>query len=103
MGFGERLLLARTAKGFTGEYLGSQVGVSKQTISHWEAGRHAPDIEQIRGLCNALGVTPNWLLEVAESDLPAEALAEARIFAKLGPEDRKRWRTIRNAMFSTAA
>lgn len=99
MGFKERLRQARKAREISGEYLGTQVGVSKQTISHWEHGRYEPSIEQIKGLCNALRVTPNWLFE-AEADLPPDALEEARVYARLTPDERARWRTVRQAMFA---
>jgi transcriptional regulator with XRE-family HTH domain len=101
MGFRERLRSARDAKGLTGEALGAQLGVSKQTISHWEAGRYEPNVEQIRGLCNVLKITPNYLFEVDDTALPPDALEEARIYARLGVEDQRRWRTIRQAMFTT--
>lgn len=102
MAFKDRLRAARLALGLTGEYVGSQVGVSKQTISHWEAGRYEPNIEQMRGLCNVLKITPNYLFEADDLNLPPDAIEEARIYARLSPEDRRRWRTIRQAMFSTA-
>jgi transcriptional regulator with XRE-family HTH domain len=101
MGFGDRLRAARKALGLTGDHVGSQLGVSKQTISHWEGGRHEPNIEQIRGLCNVLKVTPNYLFEADDLNLPPDAIEEAQAYAKLSADDRRRWRTLRKTVFST--
>jgi transcriptional regulator with XRE-family HTH domain len=105
MGFGGQLKKARKAQGLTGEYLGSQLGVSKQTISHWESGRYEPGVEQLRGLCNVLKVSADWLLEredLEALDLPPDALEEARTYAALKADDRRKWKLMRKAMFSPA-
>jgi transcriptional regulator with XRE-family HTH domain len=100
MGFGDRLKKARKAQGLTGEHVGSQLGVSKQTISHWESGRYEPGIEQMRGLCNVLKVSADWLLERESLDLPPDAVEEARVYVALSPDDRRKWKLMRKAMFS---
>jgi transcriptional regulator with XRE-family HTH domain len=103
MGFGDRLKTAREAAGLTGEAVGAQVGVSKATISHWEKGRYEPSIEQIRGLCAVLNVSAAWLFEQEALDLPPDAIEEARVYAALPLEDRRKWKTLRKAMFATPA
>jgi len=103
MGFRERLQQARKALGLTGEFVGAQVGVSKQTVSHWEAGRYEPGVEQIKALCKVLKVTPNYLFEADDLNLPPDALEEAKIYAALSPQDRRRWRTIRRATFQSTS
>jgi transcriptional regulator with XRE-family HTH domain len=102
MGLGERLRKAREAQGLTGEFLGSQLGVSKQTISHWENGRYEPGVEQLRGLCNVLKVSADWLLERESLDLPPDAVEEARAYLALSLDDRRKWKLMRKAMFSPA-
>lgn len=102
MGFGERLEAARKSAGVTGADLGVKLGVSKQTISHWENGRHEPSIEQIKALCAVLDVTPNWLMEMSAPDLSADAFREARAYDALSPENKRRWRTMRLTMFAPA-
>lgn len=101
MAFNERLRQARDAKGFTGEVLGEHIGVTRATISHWEKGTHEPGIEQIKGLCNVLEVSADWLFERDTVDLPPDAIEEARAYAQLGLEDRRKWKMMRRAMFST--
>jgi transcriptional regulator with XRE-family HTH domain len=102
MGFRERIRQAREAQGLTGEALGAQLGVSKATISHWEKGRYEPGIEQLRGLCNVLKVSADWLLERESLDLPPDAVDEARAYAALSPDNRRKWKLMRKAMFSPA-
>lgn len=102
MGLKERLRQAREALDLSGEVVGAQVGVSKSTISHWENGRYEPSVEQIRGLCNVLKVTPNWLFEMDAVDLPPDAIEEARAYVGLSTEDRRKWKALRRTMFSMA-
>lgn len=101
MGFGGRLREARNAQELSGEELGRRLAVSKATISHWENGRYEPNLAQLGALCSALKVSADWLLERPSLDLPADAIEEARIYAALPKEDRRRWRTMRLTMFST--
>lgn len=101
MTFGGRLRAAREAKGLSGEAVGMKLAVTKATVSKWEKEVHDPGVEQIKALCRIYGVTPDWLFEWAHSDLPPDALAEAKVYAKLSPEDKKRWKVLRMAMFST--
>jgi transcriptional regulator with XRE-family HTH domain len=101
MGFGDRLRQARNAAKLNGDTLGSRLGVSKQTISHWENGRYEPSLEQLLGLCAELGVSADWLLGLDNQALSADAVQEARVFDALSAEDKRRWRTIRTTMFAT--
>lgn len=100
--FSARIKSAREALELTGEFVGEQVGVSKATISHWENGRYQPNIEQIRGLCRVLKVSPNWLFEVETIDLPPDALEEAKTYAALSQADKRKWKAMRQMLFSTA-
>mgnify|MGYP001050533064 CR=1 FL=1 len=38
---GEKIMQARKTKGMTQDTLAQLVNVSRQTVSHWENGRHA--------------------------------------------------------------
>jgi transcriptional regulator with XRE-family HTH domain len=102
MGFKDRLREARTARGLSGEALGTKLAVSKATISHWENGRYEPSIEQMKALCDELRVSADWLLERAEGNFSAEALQEAQAFEALSAEDRRKWRAMRRTIFATA-
>lgn len=101
MGFGSRLRDARNAKSLSGEAVGRKLGVTKATVSKWEAEIHDPSVQQTRDLCVLLDVSPDWLYEWSKDQMPAEAMAEARAYAQLSPEDRRKWRALRRTMFST--
>lgn len=103
MGFGANLRKARQAKKLTGEQLGGLLGLTKVAISNWENERYEPSLEQIRGLCAALDVSADWLLDRQQSEFSAEARQEARLFDQLSPEDRRKWRAMRLAMFGHVA
>ena len=46
--FGEQLIAARKAKGYTQEQLAEKLSVSRTTISRWESGKMMPDIDTIK-------------------------------------------------------
>lgn len=102
MGFGDRLREARKGKKLTGEELGRRVGMTKAGISHWENERYEPNLAQLAALTVELGVTSDWLLGREHPNLSADALKEALAYEALSPDDRRRWRTLRTTMFSTA-
>jgi transcriptional regulator with XRE-family HTH domain len=101
MGFGERLRDARKDKKLTGEELGRRVGMTKAGISHWEKDRYEPNLAQLTALADELEVTADWLLGREHPSLSADALKEALAYESLSPDDRRRWRTLRQTMFST--
>jgi len=59
-GIGERLRMARRARGWSQRKLES-AGVSFAYISRIERGRRIPSLEVIRRLAAALDVSPQWL------------------------------------------
>jgi transcriptional regulator with XRE-family HTH domain len=97
MQFGARLRQARKAKGFSQESLGKLLGgMSKQSISHWEGGRYEPNLEQLAQLCSALDTSADWLvLGRSPEGLPPDAIQEGKFYATLGPEAKKKWKTMR--------
>ena len=52
--FGEQLIAARKAKGYTQEQLAEKLLVSRTTISRWESGKIMPDIDTIKLLSKEL-------------------------------------------------
>jgi DNA-binding XRE family transcriptional regulator len=103
MGFKERLKQAREGMaegtGLTQAAFGALLGVSKQTISHWENGRYEPNIAQLQAICEAVPCSADWLVNgISPESLPPDALAQARFYVTLGPDQRKRWHTLRLLM-----
>ena len=60
---------ARYNSGKTQKELAEAVGVSDYTIRHWEQGITAPDIEQFKKFCDAVGIDPGHILFVKKSRL----------------------------------
>lgn len=68
--FPERLQYARQRARLLQRDAALAIGVSEDTIGHWERGRREPRARQIQSLSVAYGVPPGWLLGDAPS--PAE-------------------------------
>lgn len=89
MTFGDRVRTYRKAKGLTQEALAKAIGVSKTTITGYELGYREPDVEKIKLLSDALGVTGDDLLNTGFSktkkapSLSDEAMRMARDYDKL--------------------
>ena len=87
MTFGDRVRTYRKAKGLTQEALAKAIGVSKTT--GYELGYREPDVEKIKLLSDALGVTGDDLLNTGFSktkkapSVSDEAMRMARDYDKL--------------------
>lgn len=62
MSFEENLQFYRKKKEITQEQLAEMLGVSRQTISKWEAGASFPEMEKILQLCDMFGCSMDLLL-----------------------------------------
>jgi len=63
MNFGQVLRQLRESKELTQEELARRAGLNYMEISHYEAGRRKPGLDNILKLCDGLGCTPNQLLK----------------------------------------
>ena len=52
---------SRKSKNMTQKELAKWLGVSHNTISDWESGKHKPDIDNIMLLCKVLEVDVNYM------------------------------------------
>ena len=59
---GVRIAELRGAKGMTQTKLGDELGISQQTVAHYEAGRIRLPVSALQGLAEALGVSVATLL-----------------------------------------
>lgn len=64
--FTRRLRGKRQALELSQEELGKRVGVNKQAVCNWEAGRREPDLERLILLCKVLDCTSDWLLGIEQ-------------------------------------
>lgn len=59
---GKRIAESRRSSGFTQEELANRLGVTPQALSKWEKGISSPDLEMLTFLCDALGVSADYLV-----------------------------------------
>jgi transcriptional regulator with XRE-family HTH domain len=60
--FGRRLVQAREHKKMNQSELARLVGISRSTISFYEAGKRSPTNDTLTALANALNVEKDWLV-----------------------------------------
>ncbi|MCI6326473.1 MAG: helix-turn-helix domain-containing protein [Clostridiales bacterium] len=99
MPFGDRLKAFREARGYTQDELAKMVGVAKTTITGYERGNRTPDVEKIKKLAKALGITGDDLLETGLGNKKAalyssEAMEIARDFDTLDRHGRQIVRAV---------
>lgn len=67
--FSQRLKEAREEAGLSHSALASLIGAGgRQQVAGWEAGGQPRDIAMIPRLCDALGVTSDWLFGIEQPD-----------------------------------
>ena len=70
MTIGQRIAQRRKEKGLSQEALGTELGVSRQSVYKWESDSALPEIDKLITLSRLFGVTVGWLLGVEESGAP---------------------------------
>ncbi len=90
MSFGSRLAERRTEKNLSQAQLAELVGVSAQTVYRWEYDVRSPDVHQLKKLCAALSVPPEYFLceegEKAEKVPPMPGISADPVHEKEGAE-----------------
>ncbi|MBQ9211883.1 MAG: LexA family transcriptional regulator [Clostridia bacterium] len=84
--FGELIREYRRRNHLSQEQLGALVGIKKNAVGAWEAGRSRPDVASIPVLCKALGIPLHVFFGMAE-DLDTFRLNER--FSRLTPYNRQ--------------
>ncbi len=86
MNFRDKLIQLRDERKLSQQELADRLGVSRQTVVRWEAGKSAPSVNQIPDICAALGVTADELLGAPERgekrDAGADGMADEKERAK---------------------
>lgn len=75
MKLSENITQLRRAMGLSQEQLAEQVGVSRQSISKWETGQSAPELEKLVLLSKVFGVSTDTLLGNADAEPEAPETA----------------------------
>lgn len=68
MDLSEKILTLRKSRNLTQEQLADQLGVSRQSVSKWESGQAAPELDKIVALSSFFEVTADYLLKPSEID-----------------------------------
>ena len=69
MNLGETITTLRKKNGWSQEELADKMGISRQSVSKWEMGSAAPDIDKILKLSQLFGVSTDYLLK-EETEVP---------------------------------
>jgi len=77
MTIGERIAALRKQLGLSQEGLGEKMGVSRQSISKWEADASLPEIEKLVAMSRLFGVSVGYLLGVEEDSVSNEEATDA--------------------------
>ena len=79
MKFHEKLLAMRKQAGLSQEELGLELGVSRQTISKWEAAQSYPDFQRLVQLSDYFGLSLDELVrDLDVEEVRSPSLAEGR-------------------------
>ena len=70
---GQRIAAKRKEMGLSQIDLGEQMGVSRQSVSKWEADAAIPEIDKLIALSKLFSVSVGWLLGVEEMEEPETA------------------------------
>ena len=63
---GDRIKEARQDKGLTQAQLAKVLHTAQNTISNWEKGTNAPDVEMLRQIIIVLDCDPSYILGIGD-------------------------------------
>lgn len=98
--FSQRLKQARKSTGMSQKELAEKIGGYQTKYQNWEAGKNEPDMDTIKKLASALGVSLDWLLGKDEASKAYPTEFDKEIFLlredarKYGSEGIKRLRMM---------
>ena len=75
MSFADNLVYLRQHYGVTQEGLAEQLGVSRQTVSKWEAGTNYPEMDKLLKMCALFECTLDELVTGDLTGRPANGVA----------------------------
>ena len=78
MKFAENLMALRRQRGWSQEELGSQVGVTRQTVSKWEMGQSTPELEKLIELSRLFGMSIDQLVGLEREEGAASSYCKTR-------------------------
>lgn len=82
MNFAENLMALRKLRGWSQEELGSQIGVTRQTVSKWEMGQSTPELEKLVELAKLFNMSIDRLVGLEREEGAASSCRQARSEAR---------------------
>lgn len=70
MNIGERIRQTRQLRGYSQQELASKIGISMNSLYHYEKNRKTPSAEVVAKLAEALGVSADYLLGLTDDPAP---------------------------------
>lgn len=70
----EKIQYCRKNSGMSQEIFAEKLGVSRQSVSKWETGTAAPDLDNLVAIARLFSVTTDWLLMDDAPEVPAESI-----------------------------
>lgn len=85
MEFNNKLYELRKKRGYSQEELANRLNVSRQTISKWEVGESAPDMEKLVAISDLFEVSLDELVKdkVPEQAQPQEQIVRSEFYSDL--------------------
>ena len=87
MELSEKILQCRKALGLSQEQLAEQIGVSRQSISKWETGQSAPELDKLVALSRVFGISTDELLgndrPAVPTSIPANDYVQANLTRRI--------------------
>ncbi|WP_303803715.1 helix-turn-helix domain-containing protein [Ruminococcus flavefaciens] len=84
MEFNNKLYELRKQKGFSQEELANRLNVSRQTVSKWEVGDSAPDMEKLVAISDLFGISLDELvMNKAPEPAPAPQTAKSELYTDI--------------------
>jgi len=85
MNLGNRIQDLRKKAGLSQDQLAEKLDVSRQSVSKWESGACAPEIDKIVAISDIFGVTTDWLLKGGEKSEPCYNKKENAVILESSP------------------
>ena len=96
--YGNRMKMIREEHHIKQGQLADKIGISRQSMSNYESGKHSPDVDAVVKMANCYGCTTDYLLGLTEhsndnkqAEFSAEFSALAEILCKLPEALRIPW------------
>ena len=85
MEFNNRLYELRKQKGLSQEELAGRLNVSRQTISKWEVGESAPDMDNLVSISELFGVSLDELVldKTPEKEQPSVQVVRSELYSDI--------------------